>query len=333
MAKSFEPQMEELMKGGPGSGKLGHVTQRENGDHIVNLNNKLLTMNPFRSQLEKIKAGGTWEGKETQSGKPVFNDVTAGIAHGYMPADFKDVGNMHYDAMQMIDKHMEQLKHLDKKIPDDMKALRVEHERQFKQNFSYADKLANRMKNTESSIQKRKETEKKVAKSLVGMGYIDAPEVDTSKFATEQKLSLEHELHHRIQSTMEGYSFGDEPRSIGLDKGMLHLTKVDDGLYSGYVTLSQQLNNPDANRMETMEDNAKVRLERMTIPTLVNFLLAKEYVMPEPLVQPEVMMDPEKLQELNAIMADQAPMIEAPIVNTALQDKIRMLELIDRLVN
>jgi hypothetical protein len=322
----------EIQKGGPGSGVQGHITMRENGDRVHQLNNKILQLNPFKDQLNKLKNGAVWEGVKTSSGKPVFNDINQAIAHGYQPEDFKDAGNLHYEHAQRMADQIEKLNKLDQPIPREMKELEHHHMRAFKQNFNAADKLSNRMKRTETVIKESG----KVKKSVTSMLPNDSLEVDTSKFAIESKLSQEHELTERLQRTMEDYSYGDEPRLVSLDKGDLYLTKVDDGVYSGYIRLSQMVNNPDAESMQLMEDNSKVRIERMTIPTLVNFLIAKEFIKQSPIALPEPSPMIERIPEVIEMKPEQVESLtlklEQPIkVESDLDKKIRILELINRL--
>jgi hypothetical protein len=146
----------------------------------------------------------------------------------------------------------------------------------------------------------------------------------------------------RIYQGMEGYQYGDVPREFMLDKGKLFLSKVDDGVYSGFFRRIEEVEDGQ------LEENAKVRIERQTLPTLVTFLTAKEWIMP---AGPQVeeadnssMKDQEyqalstKLEEigdgveamLEIESAEHVP--EAIQVESELDKKIRVLELMNKLL-
>lgn len=159
-------------------------------------------------------------------------------------------------------------------------------------------------------------------KSVVSMGHMDSAEVDTAKFATEQQTSLQSDWYERMHNLMQDYNAGDEPRRIMLDGGDLFLVKVEDGLYSGVFKKYTE-----TNEAEMMVDNAKVRIERMTIPSLVQFCVAKEWITPYfPHPEPK----PAPLMEALAMK------LEAPEPSPIIPEKdrtIHILELIDKLVN
>lgn len=327
---------DEFQKGGEGSGKVGHKTFHPDQpkSNIVSLVDKLSNPEPFKAHLNKLQHGAVFEGKKLRSGKPIYLNADQAMAHGYTPEDYTDASNFHYGKMEEMSNQMQKLKDLGKKPPHEMEQIMKFHRLQFKTNHRLAETVSRRAIQTQAAA--------KIKKSVVMMGHNDAAEVDTGKFAQEHGKNLEG-WHDHIQNCMNGYSYGDVPREISIDKGMLYLTKVDDGMYSGYVKTILPL--PDGQ----MEDNAKVRIERMTIPSLCQFLLAKEYVLPGPsiagnspgnnnMMASEI--QPEQYQDLNeSLMLE--PMSEAmpeapplvPKVESNLDKKIMMLQLIEKLLS
>src|SRR5690606_4972747 len=147
-------------------------------------------------------------------------------------------------------------------------------------------------------------------------------------------------------------------RIIPMDKGDLYLVKVDDGMYSGVFKTVQAVEEG------TLEDNAKVRLERMTLPSMVQFCMAKEWIEAfkelSPVVQHGVaygaeidymagqIQQQERDAELKVLQnfvaqklshTDPCPGCEvcqpAPSFrdDSAIDKRIKMLELINKLVN
>lgn len=172
-----------------------------------------------------------------------------------------------------------------------------------------------------SSMKKTEECDCKdcieVRKSVVMMGHNDGAEVDTAKFATEYSAAFSTDWAERFYIAMEGYKYGDSPRIIVLDKGILNLVKVDDGIYTGSFIREES----DDDGM--LQDTAKVRIERMSIPSLIQFCIAKEWINPY-LRQATQALE----QALAAPIAPVAPVQQSPTIF----DKIRVLELIDKLV-
>lgn len=271
-----------------------------------------VAMHPAKKHLNDMKSQAIVEGKELRSGKPVFTQVEAAIAHGYEPQDFKEAGAFFYDRSQQMSQNIEKLEKLKQKVDPSMKKIAHENMRMARQMTSQGNHLDDRRAKTQKDVKDGKT----VIKSVVMMGQNDAAEVDTAKFAMENKISLESHWYEYIYNCMEGYSSGDEPRMIALDSGMLYLVKVDDGMFSGVYKKHIPVEDGE------LVENAKVRLERMTIPTLVQFLMAKDYIRPqfnppEPIVETLV----EKLE---------APM-PAPIEPQ--QDRtIQILQLISKLI-
>lgn len=336
--------MDDITKGGEGSGVRGHMTNkpkpinhpvaRPNGDKVVALNNKIVELNPFKEQVHKLKEGAVWEGKTLPSGQAVYNNVEQATAHGYTPEDFRAAGNMHYEAAQKLTEQIDKIKALKKEPPKDMQDLANLHNKKFKQAFAQSDKLAERMKTSEESIQKLKERALKVAgkvkKSVVMMGQQDAAEIDTGKFANEHSMDLSMWME-TIHQAMKDYKYGDVPVEVLLNKATIHLVKVDDGMYSGFIKTHTDVLSDDGSPAQ-LHDTAKVRIERMTIPSLVQFLKAKEYISQpmEPIAPP-----------LIVASLDEAPMAAIEALNekmtmpieTELDKKIRILELINKLTS
>lgn len=432
----------DIEKGGVGSGQKGHQTAHDN---VVSLNRKLNPdSNPFKAHLDKLKDGSILEGVRLKTGKPLYLNVDAAMAHAYSPEEYMEAANVHYDKAQAIHQRTKQLKELGKDVPPEMTEIAKFHLKNAKSMMNLGHKTASRAATVDSTVKKlrgersadmtkadivkpmkepraddptvkitddksaasfvkelgigprssedvhytenrgsftitigldrynredsnlkskgadfKEGSEKwskvlesarmkmkelgisgsakfdlsetghfdiqmtisrsksktpEIEKSIVMMGQQDSAEVDTGKFAQEHESPFVQDWIMRVQHLMMGYSFGDAPRSIGLDNAELYLVKVDDGMYSGNIKLFN----------EGMEDNAKVRIERMTIPSMIQFLMAKEYIRHQPIVQPA----PEPIVA-NEIYAP--PAIPAPSTN--LEQKIRMLELLTKLVN
>jgi hypothetical protein len=160
-------------------------------------------------------------------------------------------------------------------------------------------------------------------------------DISTSDFA--QSNDHGHAaMMERLYSEMDGFDFADEPRTIHVgSKGYLVLAKVDDGIYSGAFTKTN----------DGMEDHARVRIERQTIPELVQFMVAQEWIPNPVLVAPTDTVTemaqggpaPEQYAALNSALtapapiAIQAPPSIAPIIDP-MEQRLRMLELISKLV-
>lgn len=340
-----------VAKGGAGSGVKGHTTAKQqleikgHGMKLVDLANKLVETNPFKEHLHKLENGAIFEGHELRSGKPLYLSVDQAMAHGYSPDDYKEAGSFHYEKSQNMSHQIEKIKALGKTPPAEMEKIVKFHQKQFKQNFNMAEKTHKRMSDTEAAISGRKKdanakAKEAVKKSVVSMGLGDSAEVDTSKFALEQKLSQESHWAHTIHEVMNGFQYGDAPRVVMIDAGDLHLVKVDDGMYSGYLRLVNFVDASEGGPSQAMEDNAKVRIERMTVPSLIQFLMAKEFIHP-PKAPVQMAPNPiialtDKLNEsmtLEPLSESMAPPMDQPVVvRTSMGERIRMLELIDKLL-
>lgn len=335
-----------LEKGGEGSGKVGHKTFHPDAqkEHVLKLIDKLSNPAPLKAHLNKLEHGAIIEGRRLSSGKPIYTNIDQAMAHGYEPKDYMEASSFNYDRMEDMTRQMDKLRELGKEPPHEMKSIFNFHKKQFKQNHKMASTVADRQKETEEKLNSKKKLP--IKKSIVGMGYGDqASEINTGTFANESEAAKNSSVADRIHKEMEGYNYGDTPRSIHIDKGILYLTKVDDGMYSGYVKLQQLMANPDSGESQMMEDNAKVRIERMTIPTLCQFLLAKEYTLPAPSIAGSspgnnstlLQSEPATLESLNESLTLEPlseAMPETPKVESSnIDKKIVMLELISKLIS
>lgn len=344
-----------IAKGGPGSGQKGHQTFKPHAEsHVAGLADKLSDPAPFKAHLTKLQNSAVFEGAKLKSGKPLYLDMSQALSHGYSPQDFSEASNFHWEKMQSMNNQIQKVKHLGKEPPKEMKEIMKFHERQFKQNHAMVDSISRRHAKAGEAVDRAKDgtssmaklTSKLMTKSVVMMGHNDAAEIDTGKFAQEHHTDLSS-WEQLFSNWMSGYNYGDTPREIPIDKGTLYLTKVDDGMYSGYVRL---LN-------DQMEDNAKVRIERMAIPSLTQFLLAKEYILPSPSIAGsspgnnsmatggEMTMaspSPQQYENLNdSLMLEplsepkQPEMIQfnPSKVESVLDKKIMILQLIDKLMS
>lgn len=107
----------------------------------------------------------------------------------------------------------------------------------------------------------------KLQKSEVSMGHLtDGGDIETADFA-EDNNHADQDLLERIRSAMQSYEYGDVPQTFDLVKGTLSLAAVDEGLYSGFFT----------SKADGMEDTAQVRIEKQTLPTLVQLITAKDW--------------------------------------------------------
>lgn len=353
MGNSFEEQMDKLSKGGKpaaigeirtfggkqfqkmgdGNWKL-HVLKEEkqleaeqNKNKVVSLTDKLKgkiaekkEVSATSQHLSDLKTQAVVPDQKTRSEKPIFTQVDAAMAAGYKAADFREAGNFFYDRAQKIADNISKLEGTKQEVDPNFKKIKDVNVRMARTFLNQANHI---------------DDHRSVSKSTVMMGHNDGAEINTSSFILEQQAAGKQgwwlETMSRI---MDGYSYGDVPRVIPMTQGDLYLVKVDDGMYSG--VFKKITHTPEG----TMEDNAKVRLERMTLPSLVSFCLAKQWMDPvsREEIKPEQTLD--LVHKLEAPMVDPVPV--EPIMNVApvvpevaphITAKIRMLELLDKLVN
>lgn len=155
------------------------------------------------------------------------------------------------------------------------------------------------------------DTKLPIKKAVVQMAPHDGANLDTSSAAQELLASDPHWLDI-LTIGMSEYTYGDIPVEFMLAKGTLHLTKVDDGMFSGFFQYHKPTMNEETGELEEMADNAKVRIESMTLPAICVFMKVKNWL-PEPPMTPV----PEE--------------VPSPEDYAALDRKIKILELLDRI--
>lgn len=257
-----------------------------------------------QQHLEDLKGGHLIESKPTRSGKPVFSNVEQALANKYSPEDFREVGNMYYDRAERMSKIIER-----------MDASGQKPEKSLNEIAKINLKLGKQFLNQANHIEERKD---KVNKSVVGMVHQDGAEINTASFAIENQASRDEGYWlDYLQEAMSNYEYGDEPKEFPMDRGTLYLVKVDDGMYSGTFKLSSNVEDG------VMYDNAKVRIERMTLPSLIQFCIAKEWLNP-------VEIQPEPATMENVAMKLEAPIMPEP---SNIDKKIMILQLLDKLTS
>ncbi|MCG3175357.1 MAG: hypothetical protein MOGMAGMI_00286 [Candidatus Omnitrophica bacterium] len=132
----------------------------------------------------------------------------------------------------------------------------------------------------------------KLDKSIVSVDQ-QGSAIETSSFAIDLSTIPARILQY-FYNTMEGYKLGELPREIYLNPDhTLFLVSTDDGLYSGYVVRRTE---------ESFEKIGKV--EKQTIPTIIQFLLAKEYLSIEDFLGNEELPPSDELEPLGASLEE-----------------------------
>lgn len=294
------------------------LEQEQNKNKVVSLTDKLKAkvaekneISESEKHLHDLKNQVVVDGQETRSGKPMFTKLDAALAHGYDSTDFREAGSFFYERAQKMTENIAKLESTGQKVDpkfEEIKKLNLKMAKQFLNQANHVDE---------------RKAKTAMHKSSIHIGHADAAEIETGSFANEHKHSMESDWLERMYALMDGYQFGEVPRVMPLDKGDLYLVKVDDGIYSG---IFKTIKNVDGG---IQEDNAKVRLERMTLPTMVQFCLAKEWI--ETYKQEKL--EPEQAERLLEVLED--PTIAMPIEPTEhpLDRKIKILELLEKLTN
>ncbi len=274
----------KVQKGGEGSGKKGHVTLKDYQHKVHHLADKLIEVNPFKSHLNKLKSGAVMEGVELRSGKPLYLDVNQALAHKYTPADYREAANIHYEKAQSMATQIEKIKEYKTQVPPEMEEIRKFHKMAFKQNMSMAETVTKRAAKTEQSIKDQVANYKEQQSGM------------------KKSFDSQDEWVDRVSKLMENYSFGEEPRSIQLNKGTLWISKLDQDAYSA-----------------VFHGDTKVRVDRMTIPSLVDFCMAKSWIEP---IQMEPQLAPVEVVQVNPIVSEMSIM----------DKRIKILELVSKLI-
>jgi hypothetical protein len=106
--------------------------------------------------------------------------------------------------------------------------------------------------------------------------------IETANYAIEDSASSEWQ--GLFSSVMADFNYGDAPREIFLDNGYsINLVKVDEGLYSGYIR-----RRVDWDGESKLEENVG-KVEKLTIPTIIQYCKAKEYIALVPKEEPKPM--------------------------------------------
>lgn len=123
----------------------------------------------------------------------------------------------------------------------------------------------------EEADKKQEKAKEKVVKSVLSMDE-QGSAIETANYNIDRN-SAPTEWLEKFYAAMKGFNYGDAPRVIDLTDGYsILLAKVDDGLYSGFVRQSID----PATEEVSYENTGKV--EKQTIPTIISYLLAKEYI-------------------------------------------------------
>ncbi len=258
--------------------------------------------------LSDLKHGAILKDVQTRSGKPVFTSVDSALSSGYTPEDFREVGNVYYDRAERMGKIVERMEGTGQKPEKSLQDIAKLNLKMAKMFINQANHLEDRKVKTAMN------------KSIIHTGYNDASEINTASFATElTNAKNEGYWLEYMHNTMDGYEYGDIPREIALDTGTLYLVKVDDGIYTGIFKTIDPVDNGE------LIDNAKVRLERMTLPSIVQFCLSKEWIK----LQSE---EPVEVPVTEMALADK---LEAPPMpqGSTVEQRIMILQLLDKLMS
>lgn len=332
--------IDKLNKGGEGSGVKGHMTNKISELHPAVDAPPAKPVNKLHAHLQALEHGAVMPGITTQSGKPVVNDMETARAHGYDVQDHVDAMNAHFELAQKTQAILDKLKMSGHKIPQEGAKIAQFHERRMKEHMRARQFLEERKTHTAQAIkEKKKEAIASVKKATTQMGGgLGDRDLDISAYAQARDKAHQGWLE-KLYGGMQFAEFGDDPKSFQTEKGMIHLSKVDDGLYSGYFTKQE----------DGMEDNVRMRIERITLPELVQLMSAKEWISPVFYEPKEETPEIEKFNEgaIPAAFSENAPQnmvsgSEAPMVDLApkLSDSsnradqaIKLLQLVDKLLN
>ena len=259
-----------------------------------------------QQHLSDLKNGAIVTEKKLRNDKPIFTTVDQAISNGYTVEEFREAGNFFYDRAEKLKTILERSEAAGSKVEPAFEQIIKENFKIGKLFFIQANRIETRQDKANPQVKK----------STVMMGYADGAEISTGAFAIEYGKAQETGLLDRFQLAMQDYNYGDLPIVIDLEAGDLHLVKVEEGLYSG--VFKQRTIVPEGELIDT----AKVRIERMTLPSLVMFCIAKNWTMGQ-IAAPEV------IPEIAQIMPE--PPQDTPV--DSIDRKIKLLELLDKLLN
>lgn len=332
--------VDKLNKGGPGSGVQGHMTAKKPTIGKPAVAGEAPPVNKIQQHLNLLRNGAVLPGVHTKSGKPVVTDMEAARAQGYTIEDHTDAMNVNYNMAQKVNAVIEKMRMAKKAVPKEAIEMARFHEKMMRNHVAARDHLEDQQKALESRKKKAIDTHKKISKSVTQMGSgLGDRDLDIGSFAQTQDKANDKWME-MLHVGMQDFGFGDEPRSFSLPKGTLHLCKVDDGLYSGFFTKQELVGDG------MLEDNAKVRIERQTIPELVVFMMAQEWIVEHLKAEPEspkmssdevglaYAAEMDKVSDQIALqekLSSSSPSISMRQFEDN-EQKIRMLELISKLI-
>ena len=119
---------------------------------------------------------------------------------------------------------------------------------------------------------------KSLYKTVVNLDNTEGmSEVNTSEFAQESKRSEESPRLKQFREAMEHAQLGDIPEEISIGSTTtLYLSKVGDGMYSGYVKRNAE-SYYDSGDLDDLPETV-LTIEKETLPTIVQILEMKELI-------------------------------------------------------
>jgi hypothetical protein len=336
--KTVTRQGVEYYAEGPHSGKkVGSVRGRGDAPEPEGRSNQVGSVEDKAGRImQELDSKEGIPGKTTGSGKPLATKVESAVKMGYEPEDYEQAIDYHQNQAEKISRKIQEL---NLKDAQQLRSLAARHRREALKLNNRKNLISDRRSKTERDVRAKKETEENVSKAVTAMNHLDPRDIDTYKDMEERKEAAESGWLQKMYALMEGYEMGDAPRTLemseGRKKGELHLVQVDDGVYSGFVKDFELKDNPETGESERMEDTARCRIERMTLPELVHYLMAKEYITPEPEeeedeAEPET---PEPNGEPQPPVPEMTQTLPESTGEGQLTTKLKMLELIHALTS
>ncbi len=176
---------------------------------------------------------------------------------------------------------------------------------------------AQRANEAQHKIDQSKLTQK-MNKSMVSVDQ-QGTALETGNFAMEKQASDKYWLN-KFYEAMTDFQFGDVPKEISLSNDYrIFLAKVDDGLYSGYIRKM------DSTSLSDYSENGTInRVEKQTIPAIIQFLTAKEYIS---LMQ----IEPTALHQALSSQPEPQAIVVTPVNETTYSGNSLIVKLIDLL--
>tara|TARA_R110000868_G_C10973188_1_gene771450 strand:+ start:2567 stop:6298 length:3732 start_codon:yes stop_codon:yes gene_type:complete len=287
----------DLKKGGEGSGKKGHTTVQDHKDQAEHHYDKAQAYSEMHSKMqdklnEKLKEDRSYK----------------------MPANAQKLMDI---IKQKKDNHLKEHKN---------------HRSQSAQNWKpgtvgsklESEKLqTQRAGEAQDNVDKLKQDRKKdFGKSLIQADE-QGSAIDTADQMIELNEALKDNWYLQFKGLMDGYDYGDAPRTLDLDGGYsIILSKVDDGLYSGFVKQTVDWDG------ESQLEETACKLEKQTLSSIIAFLKAKEYIDPSVGQLDEMIEESQEVEHFEVEVPTMA--IEPQVDRSALAEKL--INLLDRLV-